>query len=70
MSKLVVFLVLLVVGLGGVGFYREWFHFGKSSDPDTGQTEFKLSVDQEKVKTDVEKARQQITPVKPEPERH
>jgi hypothetical protein len=54
-------LVVLVVGAGvGVGYYREWFTFTKSN-PETGQTGVELKVDQDKIKSDVQKAKQKVS---------
>jgi hypothetical protein len=70
LSTVVVVLIVLIIAVGVVGYYREWFHFGRTADPETGQTEFKLSVDQKKVQGDIEKARHQVTPAKTEVESH
>jgi hypothetical protein len=65
----VVVAVLLIVGVAGLGFYREWFHFG-TANPESGQTEIQLRIDRDKIKTDVEKAREQVSPVKADTEGH
>jgi hypothetical protein len=62
---LVVVLLLLVVGVAGLGYYRDWYHFGKTANPETGEAEFKVTIDQQKVKSDVEKARHQVSGQKP-----
>ncbi len=67
-ATLVIILVLLVVGVAGLGYYRGWFQVGKTSDPETGQTEIKLRIDKDKVTADVEKARQQVSPTKAQAE--
>jgi hypothetical protein len=68
MRKVLFVLLLLVVGVVGLGFYREWFHFGTTSDPETGQPGFQLTVDQDKMKSDIQKAKQQVSPAKAQAE--
>jgi len=68
MRKLLFVLVVVVLLLVGLGFYREWFHFGTISNPETGQSGVQMTIDQDKMKADVEKARQQVSPAKAQTE--
>jgi hypothetical protein len=52
--------LLLLVAVVGVGLYRQWFSFGTSRDPDTGQREVQFQIDSDKMKTDADKARTKI----------
>jgi hypothetical protein len=64
MRALVFVLLVIVVLLVGLGFYREWFHIGTTSNPEAGKTGIQVTIDQDKVKSDVERAKQQVSPVK------
>jgi hypothetical protein len=59
---LIVVVLLLVIGVAGLGYYREWYRFGTTSNPDTGQTEIQLKVDQKKVQADIDEAKQRVRP--------
>jgi hypothetical protein len=61
MRNLLFVLLLLLVIVVGVGFYQGWFSFSTSSDPDTGRVGGQLSIDKEKMKSDLEKAKQKLT---------
>jgi hypothetical protein len=60
MRNLIVALVLLVVVVAGLGYYLGWFHFSTSRDPQTGQPGAQITIDQDKVKADAQKARQKV----------
>ncbi len=60
MRKVYVVLLLLVVAVVGLGFYRGWFGFATSSDPETGKTEAQFSIDKDKMKTDVQKTKETV----------
>ena len=68
MRTFVFILVVVVLLLVGLGFYREWFHIGTTSNPDTGQSGVQVTIDQNKVKEDVNKAKERVTPAKTETE--
>ena len=60
MRKLL-FVLLLVVAAGvGLGFYRGWFSYETTSDPESGRQGIQIEVDQNKIKPDIEKAKQKI----------
>jgi preprotein translocase subunit SecF len=54
MRKLISFLVIIVVVVGVVGFARGWFSFA-SEKGGSGGTNVELHIDDQKVKTDVNK---------------
>src|SRR5262249_42927910 len=60
MRTLFVILLVLVVGAVGLGFYRGWFSFSTSRDPETDRPQVQLSVDQEKMKGDTQKAKEKV----------
>ncbi len=66
MRTIVFVLVVIVLLLVALGFYREWFHIGSTSNPEAGQSGIQVTIDKEKVKADVDKARQQVAPSKAE----
>jgi len=61
MRKLLLVLLVLVVAVVALGFYLEWWGFSTSGDPETGQKGVKFSVDPNKIKSDVDKAKQKAT---------
>lgn len=58
MKNLCTLLVLLVIVIGLLGYYRDWFQF--SSDSTDKNATFHLTVDKEKLKEDEEKAKQKL----------
>jgi hypothetical protein len=56
---LVLLVVVLVVGVGVLGFYRGWWSL--SRDAESGGTGVEFKVDQDKLKADTQKAKQQIS---------
>jgi hypothetical protein len=60
MRNLLIVVLLLAVGVVGLGFYLDWFDLSTSRDEETGRTGVKLTIDQEKMKSDAKKARQKI----------
>lgn len=50
--------VLLVAGVVGLGFYQGWFHL--STDNADDKSNVTLTVDQDKIKKDEEKAKEKI----------
>jgi predicted negative regulator of RcsB-dependent stress response len=49
---------LLLVGIVGVGFYQGWFHFSTSTTDHTSSAT--ISVDQEKIHADEQKAKDKV----------
>jgi hypothetical protein len=62
MKKLLVVLVLLVVGAIGFGFYRGWFQLSKGGGDEKANPA--ITVDQEKINADTEKAREALKKAK------
>jgi hypothetical protein len=60
MRNLLSVLLLLVVVVAGVGYYRGWFAFSTARDPETGQPGAQLTIDQDKMKADAEKAKKKV----------
>lgn len=58
MKNLCTLVVLLVVGIAVLGYYRDWFQF--SSESTDKDATFHLTVDKERLKEDREKARDQL----------
>jgi predicted negative regulator of RcsB-dependent stress response len=58
MRKFVGTLVLLAAVVIGIGIYRGWFEFSASHDSATDQRSIQLNIDENKVKSDAEKARE------------
>jgi hypothetical protein len=54
MNRILFVIVLLVVGVGCLGFYLGWFRIGSESGD--GKTHIQLTVDQNKFKADEKKA--------------
>jgi hypothetical protein len=54
MNRILFILVLIVVGVGCLGFLLGWFHIG--SDRNDGKIHITLTVDQNKIKADENKA--------------
>jgi hypothetical protein len=55
MKRFLIVVVLIVVAIGGLGYYREWFHIG--SDRTNGNDRITFTVDEEKIKEDEKKAK-------------
>jgi len=56
MRKLLFVLLLLVVGVGALGVYLDWFRFSVR-DKDSGKVGIDLTIDKDKIKQDAEKAK-------------
>lgn len=65
---LVGILFFLVVGVAVVGYYREWFHVGSISGRDGERTGVEVTVDRDKVKSDIDKAKQRVVPTRADSE--
>jgi len=58
MKRLLVVVVLLVAGIVGLGFYRGWFRLSTdNTDPNLNAT---ITVDQDKIQADKEKAEDKV----------
>jgi predicted negative regulator of RcsB-dependent stress response len=61
MNRFLVVLLLLVAGVVGLGFYLGWFRF--STDSEGQKTNITITVDQEKIREDEEKAKEKVQQV-------
>jgi hypothetical protein len=58
MKNLLIVIVLLLVIIAGVGFYRGWFHFSTvSTDHNSNAT---ITVDKDKIHVDEEKVKEKV----------
>jgi hypothetical protein len=60
MRKLLFVLLVLVIVVAAIGFYRGWFTFATTRDPETGKSGVKLEIDQNKIRPDIEKVKQTV----------
>ena len=58
MSRFIVVLLLLAAGVVCLGFYQGWFSF--SSETADKKTNITITVDQDKIKEDKEKAQEKV----------
>lgn len=58
MSRFLVVLLLLVIGVVGLGFYLGWFQF--STDHTEQKSNFSITVDKDKIEKDREKATEKV----------
>jgi hypothetical protein len=56
MKRLIFVLVLVVVGVGCLGFYLGWFHLTTETTSD-GKSNITVTVDKDKIKDDEQKAK-------------
>ncbi len=61
MRGFLVILVLLVVGIVGVGFYRGWFQVSTGST--AGKSNATITVDRDKIQADQDKLKKQVQDV-------
>jgi hypothetical protein len=62
MRALMFVAVLLLIGVIGVGFYQGWFHLSTSSTDHSSSAT--ISVDQEKIRVDEQKAKDKVQDLK------
>jgi hypothetical protein len=61
MRTFLVIVLLLVVGVGALGWYRGWFTFSKVPDTENGRPGVELRIDENKIKSDTERARDRVS---------
>jgi hypothetical protein len=61
MRKLLFVMVLLVVGVVALGFYREWFIVETTSDSQSGRQGVQFEVDRKKMDPDINKVKEKIS---------
>jgi hypothetical protein len=62
MGRLFLVLLLLVVGVAALGFYRGWFSLTTAGEAGHGPKEIELKIDQDKMKTDVQNVKHKVSP--------
>jgi len=60
MRYLLLFLLLLVVCVGALGFYRGWFSVKTTNDPEAGREGVQFEIDRNKIQPDIGKVREKI----------
>ena len=60
MRKVLIVLLLLVGSVAALGFYRGWFNFTTTRNPETGREGVQIEIDRNKAKSDIEKAKKKI----------
>ncbi len=60
MGKLIRAVMLLAVCVIGLGFYLGWFGVSTTRDATGGQTDVKVRIDQKKIESDTEKAKEKV----------
>jgi hypothetical protein len=60
MRNVLFVLLLLVVAVVALAYYRGWLIFEKTSDPETGRQGVKVEVDRNKITPDIDKAKQSL----------
>ena len=61
MNRLFAVLLVIVLLLVGVGFYRSWFAVSSPADPDGNKVNVSLTVDGDKVQEDAQAVQQRAT---------
>jgi hypothetical protein len=61
MRYLLVFLLLLVVCVAALGYYRGWFSVERTRDPESGKEGVQFEMDRNKITPDIEKVKDKIT---------
>jgi hypothetical protein len=73
MRRFLFLLLLLVGGVVALGFYRGWFSFQTTNDPETGRGGVHLEIDRNRIRPDIGKIREEFgggdTQAVQEPER-
>src|SRR5882724_9309551 len=61
LSGLLMLVLLLAVAVGGVGYYRGWYNVATAPNPETGQRSIQVNIDEDKVKSDAQKAKATVS---------
>ena len=67
MRAILVVIVLLIVGIVGVGFYRGWFLMSSNRDSEDQKVNTTFTVDEEKIEEDKDKLQGFVDRAKDEP---
>ena len=60
MGRFLFVLFLLAAGVLALGLYMGWFNFSTSRDTTGGQTDIKFRIDEKKIESDAEKAKEKV----------
>ena len=60
MGRLLTFLLFLAVCVIAFGFYLGWFGVSTTRDPAGGQTDVKVRIDEKKIESDAERAKEKV----------
>jgi hypothetical protein len=60
MRSLLFVLLLLVGGVAALGFYRGWFSFKTTYDPEAGRQGVQFEIDRNKIQPDIGKVREKL----------
>ena len=60
MRKLLFALVLVAIAVVALGFYRGWFTYKTTHDPETGREGIQLEMNKNKTKEDLDKVKNKI----------
>jgi len=60
MRRLITFLLLVAVCVIALGFYLGWFDVSTSRDATGGQTDVKVRIDEKKIESDTQKAKEKV----------
>jgi uncharacterized protein YxeA len=58
MSRILAAVLLLLVVVIGLGYYRDWFHV--STDHTERKTDVRITVDKDKVQSDADRAKEKV----------
>ncbi len=58
MRAILIFVVLLLVGIAGLGFYRGWFQISSDRDNTENRVNTTFTVDEDKIREDKEKVQE------------
>ena len=61
MRGILAFVLSLAIGIVILGFYLDWFSFSTSRDAETGRSRMQFDVNENKIKSDTEKAKKKIS---------
>lgn len=53
-------LIVVVIVVGAIGFWRGWFSFGTTKDPAGNQMDLHLTVDKNKIRQDLETTKEKF----------
>jgi hypothetical protein len=67
MRAIIIIVVLLIVGIVGVGFYRGWFLVSSNRDSEDQKVNTTFTVDEERIQEDKEKLQGVVDRAKDEP---